>query len=66
VTARDGVVHINVPAQKLMKTSYASPKMQSQIQETIQVDLTKNITEIVKKIPGVKYVMCDVHRPYYA
>jgi len=66
VTARDGVVHIKVPAQKLKKTSYSSPQMQSQIQETIQIDLTKKITEIVRKIPGVKYVTCDIHRPYYA
>ena len=66
VIARDGVVHIKVPAQKLTKTSYSSPKIQSQIQETIQVDLTKKITEIVRRIPGVKYVTCDVHRPYYA
>jgi len=66
VTSRDGVVHIKIPAQKLKRTSYASPQMQSQVQETIQVGLTKDITEIVREIPDVKYVICDVERPYFA
>jgi len=66
VTSRDGVVHIKVPAQKIKSTNYSSPQMQSQVQETIQVGLTKDITEIVRKIRGVKYVTCDVERPYYA
>jgi len=66
VTSRDGAVHIKVPAQKIKSTSYSSPQMQSQVQETIQVGLTKDITEIVRKIPGVKYVTCDVERPYFA
>jgi len=66
VTSRNGVVHIKVPAQKIKSTSYSSPQMQSQVQETIQIGLTKDITEIVRKIPGVKYVTCDVERPYFA
>lgn len=66
VTSRDGVVHIKIPAQKIKRTSYSSPHMQSKVQETIQVGLTKEITEIVRKIPDVKYVICDAERPYFA
>ena len=66
VTSRDGVVHIRVPAQKIKSTSYSSPQMRAQVQETMQIGLTKELTEIVLKIPGVRYVTCDVDRPYYA
>ncbi len=66
VTSRDGVVHIKVSAQKIKSTSYSSPQAKSQVQETMQIGLTKEITEIVRKIPGVKHVTCDVERPYYA
>ncbi|MFC1815226.1 AAA family ATPase [Thermodesulfobacteriota bacterium] len=64
VISRDGFVHIKVPAQKLTETGYSSPQTRSQVHETIQIDLIKEITEIVNTIPGVKDVVCDVEKPY--
>jgi len=65
VTARDGFVHVKVPAQKLTRTGYATPQMGKQVKETIQSDLAKEINEIVRKIPGVKEVVCDVEPPFF-
>jgi len=66
VTSRNGVVHIKVAAQRIKSTSYSSPQKQAQVQEALQIGLTKDITEVVMKIPDVKYVTCDVERPYFA
>ena len=65
VTARDGFVHVKVPAQKLTRTGYATPQMGKQVKETIQSDLAKEINEIVRKIHGVKEVICDVEPPFF-
>ncbi|MFH1243548.1 MAG: cytidylate kinase-like family protein [Pseudomonadota bacterium] len=65
VTANDGVVHIHVKAQRLKKTGFASPNLQDQVSEKIREDLTKEILQIVKKIPGVKDAICDIDLPYY-
>ncbi len=65
VTALDGFVHVKVPAQKLTRTGFATPQMGKQLKETIQSDLTKEINEIVRKIPGVKEVVCDIEPPFF-
>jgi cytidylate kinase len=65
VTANDGMVHINVKAQRLKKTGFASPNLQDHVSEKIREDLTKEILQIVKKIPGVKDAICDIDLPYY-
>lgn len=65
VTANDGMVHIKVKAQRLKKTGFASPDLQDQVREKIREDLTKEILQIVKKIPGIKDAICDIDLPYY-
>jgi cytidylate kinase len=65
VRADDGIVRIKVPAQKIRKTSYASPKVQAYVKETIREDLRKDIEGIVKKIPDVKEVFYNIEPPYY-
>jgi cytidylate kinase len=65
VSSRDGVVHIKVAAQKIRKTGQSSPALQMHIFATIKEDLTRQIIDITKKVPGVKDVVCDVGLPYY-
>ena len=65
VTAHDGFVHVKVPAQKLTKTGYATLQMGKELKEMIQSDLTKETNEIVRKIPEVKEVVCDIEPPFF-
>jgi cytidylate kinase len=66
VKSTNGMVHIQVPAQRIRSTGFASPRLQRHVRETIQDDLTKEIVQIVQNVPGVKEVFCDVKRPYYS
>jgi cytidylate kinase len=66
VRADDGIVHIKVPAQKIRKAGYTTPKLQTFFKEKIRKDLMVDIEEIVRKIPGVKEVICDIDLPYYS
>jgi cytidylate kinase len=66
VTANDGIVHIEVGGQKLKKTGVTSTKTQAYVREQIREDLTKEIMEIVEKIPGIEEVACDIDLPYYS
>jgi hypothetical protein len=66
VRADDGIVHIKVPAQKIRKTDYATPKVQAYVKGKIQEDLMQEIEGIVKKIPDVKEVFYDIEPPYYS
>lgn len=66
VSADEGIVRIQVKGQKLKKTGFASPDLQQQVRETIREDLTREIMGIVKKIPDVEDVICDIDLPYYS
>jgi cytidylate kinase len=66
VSADDGVINIRVPAQKIRKTAYTTPRLQTFVKETIRKDLRKEIVEIVGKIPGVKEIICNIDLPYYS
>jgi cytidylate kinase len=66
VTSDDGIVHIKVSGQKLTKTGVASPELQIHVQEQIREDLTREIMEAIKGIPGVTEVICDIDQPYYS
>jgi cytidylate kinase len=63
VTSHNGKVHITVETGKIRKSDYSRPDMQSQLKESIQAELFKEINEIAYKIPGVKHVACDIGRP---
>lgn len=65
VRADNGIVHIKVPAQKIRKTDYATPKVQAFVKERIQEDLMMEIEGIIKEIPDVKEVFYDIEPPYY-
>jgi cytidylate kinase len=65
VTSNKGVIHIKVGGQKLRKTGVASPKLQTHIRERIREDLTLEIMEAIRKIPGVREVIWDIDLPYY-
>ena len=66
VTANEGIVVIHVRAQKLRKTGVTSPRLQVHVMEKIRADLTKEILGIVKEIPGIKDIACDIDLPYYS
>ncbi|MBI4774308.1 MAG: cytidylate kinase-like family protein [Deltaproteobacteria bacterium] len=66
VSADDGKVAIHVKGQKLRKTGFTSPKLQDQVMEKIRGDLTKDILQAVRGIPGVKDVVFDIDLPYYS
>jgi cytidylate kinase len=66
VTSDQGVVYIKIQAQKLKKTGLASPKLQQQIKEKIREDLRQQVEGVVRKIPGVNDVFCDIGLPYYS
>ncbi|MBU0988045.1 MAG: cytidylate kinase-like family protein [Proteobacteria bacterium] len=66
ITVKDGNVRINVAAQKIRKTGQTSPALQLHIFNTIKEDLTRQILEIAKKVPGINDVVCDIDLPYYS
>ncbi|MBW1800737.1 MAG: cytidylate kinase-like family protein [Deltaproteobacteria bacterium] len=66
VSSTDGMVHIRVSAQKIRRTGYISPKHQMNLKENIKEDIQSEIIQIVKMVPGVREVFCDVETPYYA
>ncbi len=66
VSSNDGHVHIKVEARKIRKTGQASPALQLHIFSTIKEDLTRQVIEIARKIPGIVEVVCDVELPYYS
>ena len=62
----DGIVFVEVPAQRIRRTGVASPRLERHVRETIQEDVTKEIMQILQHVPGVKEVFCNVERPYYS
>jgi len=66
VRVDDGMVHIRVAGQKLRKTGTAASDLQQQVREKIRRDLSQEILQITRRIPGVKEVACDIDLPYYA
>ncbi len=66
VSSTDGFVQIKVAAQKIRKTGQISPALKMHIFTTIQEDLIRQVNEIVRKVPGVVDVVCEVDLPYYS
>ena len=66
VTSDNGLVHIKVASQKIRRTGHVSPRLQTHIQETMKDDICKDVHRIVKKISGVKGIVCDIGKPYYS
>jgi len=66
VRADAGLVFIKVPAQKIRKTGYSSPKLQTAVGEKMREDLMRKMAEIIETIPGVKEVVYDIDLPYYS
>lgn len=65
VFVKNGNVHVTVAAQKRKKSGYVSPALQRHLGEVYQDDLTRQITEIARSIPGVNKVFCQIAMPYY-
>ncbi len=66
VNADNGIVHIQVAAQKLRKSGIASSDRQQQIRERIREDLNREILQVTRRICDVREVVCDIDLPYYA
>ncbi|MGA8181114.1 MAG: cytidylate kinase-like family protein [Desulfobacterales bacterium] len=65
IFVKNGDVHVTVAAQKRKKSGYISPALQRHLGEAYQEDLTRQITEIARNIPGVNNVFCQIAMPYY-
>lgn len=65
VSVSNGMVQVEVAAQKRKKSGVVSPALQHHIGEAYQHELTRQIHDIAHKIPGVKEVFCRVDLPYY-
>jgi hypothetical protein len=65
IFVKNGDVHVTVAAQKRKKSGYVSPALQRHLGEVYQDDLTRQITEIARNIPGVNNVFCQIAMPYY-
>jgi cytidylate kinase len=66
VASSAGIVHVKVRGQKLRKSGVAGQDLQRLVREQIREDLIREIVDIVKKIPDVEDVICDVDSPYYS
>ena len=66
VTSDGGMVHLRIHGQKLKKTGFAGPELERHVREQIRDDLGSQVVRVVKKIPGVKEVVCDIDFPAYS
>jgi len=66
VSSNDGHIYIKVEAQRIRKTGQSSPALRMHIFSTIKEDLTRQVLEIARKVPGATEVVCDVELPYYS
>ncbi len=66
VTSDNGMVHITARSQKIKKFGPISPNVAEHIGETMKGDLSRTISEIAHKVPGVKEVTCDIDPPSYS
>lgn len=65
VTCKSGIVFIKVAAPRIRKSDYATPHMQSEIQDQVHAEMVREIAEIARNVPAVKDVVCDIDLPYY-
>ena len=66
VDVHEGIVHIYIRNLRIRKTSFITPKLQHHIDTTFRDELTREVYKLVKAIPGVQQVICDVdHLSYY-
>ena len=66
VASDGGMVHLKIQGQKLKKTGFAGPELEQHVKEQIRDDLSREVVGIVKRIPGVNGVVCDVDFPAYS
>ena len=66
VSAHDGVLYVKIKGEKIRKTGYTSPQVEAEIQQQIRDDLTRQVVQVLQKIPDVVNIECDVDTPYYS
>ncbi|MBF0451029.1 MAG: cytidylate kinase-like family protein [Candidatus Magnetomorum sp.] len=66
VSSIGGNIHIKTHCPKIKKSSYTSTKMQHDTQEKLMGNLSKEISDIVHTIDGVKEVIIDILPPSYS
>lgn len=60
-----GIVHIRIPAIKLIKTTFSNREYQAQAIEQIKKDTVASIEQIVYQFKEVRDIIFDVGEPYY-
>ncbi len=66
VTTKNGMVHIKARTHKIKKHSFMNQKTQDTFKNKVKAELAIKISDIVKKIDGVKDVVCDIDSSGYA
>ena len=63
VSSMNGMVHVKVTAQKIRKSDFCRPALQSQFKEKLRTELCTEIMKIAYRISGVQHVVCDIEMP---
>ncbi len=66
VNVHERIVHIRIHNPRIRKTSFITPKLQNHIDTTVRDELTREVYKLVKAIPGVHQVICDVDHLSYS
>ncbi|MCF8107174.1 MAG: hypothetical protein K9K64_16990, partial [Desulfohalobiaceae bacterium] len=65
VTVNEGFVTIRVLGPRIKKTEFITPKLQGHLDLTFRDELQQEIDGIIREIPGVKGMTCDIEHPHY-
>ncbi|MCP4108426.1 MAG: cytidylate kinase-like family protein [Desulfobacteraceae bacterium] len=63
VTCHNGNVRIQVLPTKIRKSGFGNLNIQRKITEQMRTDLSAEILNIAREIPGVQHVVCDIGAP---
>jgi len=66
VTSDGGNVHIVLPPRKIKKADFLTPRAAAHLKERVHGDLIQEVVDLVRKVPDVKQVVCDIEMPRYS
>ncbi len=66
VTVEEGNVRIVLPPQKVKRADFSTPMANTLFKERIHGEIAQEITALVRKIPDVGEVVCDIEMPRYS
>jgi cytidylate kinase len=66
VISEGGNVRVVLPPQKIKKSDFSTPQVVSHLKDRVHDDLVQEVVERVRKVPGVRQVVCDIDMPLYS